>query len=61
MTPGKTPTPPVPGDAAYSSRIDVDRVDARIRTSVRAQVVEAIKNNPELALAIVRGWKDAGR
>lgn len=53
-----TPTAPPPPNP---TPIDVDHVDKRIRSSVRAQVVEAIKNNPELALSIVRGWKDANR
>jgi len=57
MNTDKAPAPP----SRRATPIDVDHVDKRIRSSVRKQVIEAIKNNPELALAIIRGWKDAGR
>ncbi|MBT3238060.1 MAG: hypothetical protein HOL37_08945 [Rhodospirillaceae bacterium] len=58
MSPDKQPAAPSTGEHRFEPTIDVDHVDRRIRSSVRAQVIEAIKNNPELALAIVRGWKD---
>ena len=58
MNTAKHPEPPT-GKDRYASPIDADHVDKRIRSSIRAQVIEAIKKNPELALAIIRAWKDA--
>lgn len=44
--------------AGYGSPINVDKVDRNINESLRKQIVEIITKNPELALTIVRGWKD---
>lgn len=41
-----------------SSPIDVDRVDRNINESLRKQIVEIIEKHPDLALSVLRGWKD---
>lgn len=41
-----------------ASSIDVDRVDRNINESLRRQIVEIINKHPDLALSIIRGWKD---
>jgi len=43
------------------SPIDVDKVDRGVRSSIRKQVIDLINKNPELALRLLRAWKDNGR
>ncbi len=41
--------------------IDVDQIDRNIEQTARKQVTKALKDNPELVLSIIRGWKKGDR
>lgn len=53
----KPPSRPASQPGAPSA-IDVDRIDRNINETMRKQIVDLINRHPDLALSIVRSWKD---
>jgi|GEM_PF-3614424 len=45
-------------DKLIRSPINVAHVDRKINASLRKQIVDIINKHPDLALSIIRGWKD---